>query len=129
MTHAIVGEIKHGSDSVVKQELGEEGVELRSGQIAAAIQAGDALVGEIVRESAEYLAYGLASIINFYNPQKIILGGGVIEAMDVIYDHATARARHVALPAAARVVEFSRTGLGDNAGAVGAATLGADASR
>jgi glucokinase len=91
--------------------------------IAEAIQAGDELVIEVAREAAEYLGYGLASIINFYNPQKIILGGGVIEALDLIYEHATRRAREIALPPPAQVVEFSRTELGDDAGTVGAATL------
>lgn len=126
MTHAILAEIKRGRSSVVKQEVEEGSAALRSGVIAEAIQAGDELVTEVARESAEYLGYGLASIINFYNPQKIILGGGVIEAMDLIYEHATRRAREIALPPPAQVVEFSRTGLGDNAGTVGAATLGAD---
>jgi glucokinase len=123
MTHAISAEIKRGRHSVVKQELEADGGVLRSGVIAEAIQAGDELVTEVAHEAAEYLGYGLASIINFYNPQKMILGGGVIEALDLIYEHATHRARHIALLPAAHVVEFSRTVLGDNAGTVGAATL------
>ena len=123
MTHAIAAEIKRGRHSVVKVHL-EAGAEvLRSGMIADAIKAKDELVTEVVLESAEYLAYGLASIINFYNPQKMILGGGVIEAMDEIFDRATQRARQIALPPPARTVEFARAALGDNAGMVGAATL------
>lgn len=123
MTRAILAEIKRGRHSVVQQEIEEGSAALRSGVIAEAIQADDELVKEVVRESAEYLAYGLASIINFYNPQKIILGGGVIEAMDLMYEHATRRARQIALPPPAQAVEFSRTVLGDNSGTVGAATL------
>jgi glucokinase len=123
MTHAIAGEIKRGRHSVVKVEL-EAGAEvLRSGMIADAVKAKDGLVTEVVLESAEYMAYGLASIINFYNPQKIILGGGVIEALDEFFDRATRRARQIALPRAAQVVEFARAALGDNSGMVGAATL------
>lgn len=123
MTHAIAGEIKRGRASVVKAELeGGAGV-LRSGVIADAINQKDELVAQVVQESAEYLAYGLASIINFYNPEKIILGGGVIEAMDLIFEHATSRARQIALPPPAHTVKFERTVLGDNAGMVGAATL------
>jgi glucokinase len=91
--------------------------------IADAVKAKDELVTEVVLESAEYLGYGLASIINFYNPQKIILGGGVIEALEEMFDRATRRASQIALPRAAQVVKFERAALGDNAGMVGAATL------
>ncbi len=124
MTYAIAAEIKRGRPSVVKAELEADAGVLRSGVIADAINnAKDELVMQVAQESAEYLAYGLASIINFYNPQKIILGGGVIEAMDLIFEHATKRAKEIALPPPARAVEFARAALGDNAGMVGAATM------
>ncbi len=129
MTHAIAGEVKRGRPSVVKGELEAGTGVLRSGHFADAISAKDELVIEVVREASDYLAYGLASIINFYNPQKIILGGGVIEAMDLIFDRATQRAREIALPSPSRAVEFVRAALGDNAGMVGAATLAADVPR
>jgi glucokinase len=82
----------------------------------------------VVYEASDYLAYGLASIINFYNPQKIILGGGVIEAMDVIFDRATQRAKEIALASPSHTVTFERAALGDNAGMVGAATLAVGAA-
>jgi glucokinase len=129
MTHAIAGEIKRGRHSVVKAELETGTGVLRSGHFAEAIEAKDELVLQVVQEAADYLAYGLASIINFYNPEKIILGGGVIEAMDLIFDRATRRAREIALPAPSRSVAFERAALGDNAGIVGAATLAAGAPR
>lgn len=128
MTHAIAGEIKRGRTSVVKSAFEDGAGVLRSGVIADAINQKDELVMQVVQESAEYLAYGLASIINFYNPEKIILGGGVIEAMDLIFEHATSRAVQIALTAPARTVKFERAALGDNAGMVGAATLTAVAA-
>ena len=128
MTHAIAGEIKRGRSSVVKAELEEGAGVLRSGMFADAISQKDELVTQIVQEASEYLGYGLASIINFYNPEKIILGGGVIEAMDIMFEHATLRARQIALASPARTVKFERAALGDNAGMVGAATLTAVAA-
>jgi len=123
MTHALAGEIKRGRSSVIKSEFEDGTGMLRSTAIADAINQKDELVTQVVQESSEYLAYGLASIINFYNPAKIILGGGVIEALDLIFEHATTRARQIALPAPARTVTFERAALGDNSGMVGAATL------
>ena len=129
MTHAIAGEIKRGRPTSVKVELEEGTGVLRSGMFAEAINQKDELVTQVVQEASEYLGYGLASIINFYNPEKIILGGGVIEAMDLMFEHATLRARQIALPPPARTVKFERTVLGDNAGMVGAATLTAVAAQ
>jgi glucokinase len=128
MTHAIAAEVKRGRHSVVKAELETGAGVLRSGMIADAISAKDELVIQVVHEAAEYLAYGLASIINFYNPQKIILGGGVIEAMDLIFDRATERAKEIALPPPSHTVEFAKAALGDNSGMVGAATLAGGAA-
>ncbi len=127
MTHAIAGEIKRGRHSVVKADIEDGTGVLRSGHFADAIDAKDELVIQVVQEAADYLAYGLASITNFYNPQKIILGGGVIEAMDVMFDRATQRAKEIALPAPAHTVTFAKAALGDNSGMVGAATLAAAA--
>ncbi len=129
MTHAIAGEIKHGRQSVVKADIEAGTGVLRSGHFADAIAAKDELVTQIVYEASNYLAYGLASVINFYNPQKIILGGGVIEAMDIMFDRATQRAKEIALASPSRAVAFERAALGDNAGMVGAATLAAGVER
>ncbi len=80
---------------------------------------------ETLREAARYLGLGLASAINFYNPQRIILGGGVVEAVPLIAEIAGPLARREALPVPGRAVEIVLAKLGDNAGIVGAAILGA----
>ena len=48
----------------------------------------------------------LASIMNFYNPEAIILGGGVIEAIDLLFERAVHRARTTALSASAQKQRF-----------------------
>jgi glucokinase len=128
MTHAIAAEIKRGRHSVVKADLEAGAGVLRSSHFADAVSAKDELVLQVVHEASDYLAYGLASIINFYNPRKIIMGGGVIEAMDVIFDRATQRAKEIALLSPGHTVEFVRAALGDSSGMVGAATLAAGAA-
>ncbi len=66
----------------------------------------------------------LGSILNFYNPDCIILGGGVIEAVDLLFETAVHRARTTALAAPAKT-PILRAKLGDFSGVVGAACLGA----
>ena len=132
MTKAIMGEIHHGRESVLAREaelqLKEGETIIRSGLLANAIKQGDALVTEIITDSADFLGYGLASVMNFYNPECIILGGGVIEAIDLLFERAVHRARVVALSEPASKTKILRAKLGDFSGVVGAACLGAEAA-
>ena len=71
---------------------------IRSGILAKAVKAGMRWRSEIVTEAGTYLGYGLASIVNFLNPQRIILGGGVIEAVDLLFETAERVTRREAFP-------------------------------
>ena len=128
ITKAILAEIHHGRPSVLSEDamrqLREGEAVIRSGIIASAIQQKDELVIEMVKEAADYLGYGLSSVLNFYNPDCIILGGGVVEAVDLLFETAVHRARVTALTMPAKT-PILRTRLGDFSGVVGAACLGA----
>ena len=129
ITKALLGELKRGRQSILVDQLGSGsesepgGTAIRSGALAKAIDAGDELAFDIVHEAAQYLGYGLASVINLLNPALVILGGGVIEAVDQFFKFAVRNAQREALPTSAKSVEIVRAGLGDNAGIVGAALL------
>ncbi|GER89403.1 glucokinase [Dictyobacter vulcani] len=129
ITKAILAEMHHGRPSILADDalgqLKEGDTIIRSGIIANAIDHKDELVTEIVTEAANYLGYGLGSIMNFYNPDCIILGGGVIEAVDLLFETAVSRARTVALSASGKQTPIVRAKLGDFSGVAGAAALGA----
>jgi len=132
ITKAIMAEIHHGRQSILAEDaelqLKEGETIIRSGLLAQAISHNDELVIEIISEAADYLGYGMASIMNFYNPECIILGGGVIEAIDLLFERASHRARTVALAAPAGKTKIIRARLGDFSGVIGAACLGAEAA-
>lgn len=132
ITKAIMADIHHGRSSVLAddavRQLRQGETIIRSGILASAIQQKDELTIEIVTDAANYLGYGLGSILNFYNPDCIILGGGVIEAIDLLFETAVKRARLTALSAPARKTPILRAKLGDFSGVVGAACLGAQAA-
>src|SRR5438876_8060352 len=97
ITTAIMAEIHHGRTSVLTGEAELQMTEgetiIRSGLLASALNRGDALLTEIVTEAVAYLGYGLASVMNFYNPECIMVGGGVMEAIDLLFQRAVHRAR------------------------------------
>ena len=61
--------------------------------------------------------------MNFYNPELIILGGGLIQSVDEFYLNTIKKARMKALPIPSKKTEFKKALLGDYSGVVGAALL------
>src|SRR5579884_3072567 len=126
ITRAIMAAIHHGRQSVLADEaerqLKEGETIIRSGMLANAIAQKD----EVVNEAVENLGYGLAAVMNFYNPDAIVLGGGVVEAIPMISERAIYRARAAALSVPAKKTPIIRAKLGDFSGVVGAACLGAE---
>ncbi|HLU32298.1 MAG TPA: ROK family protein [Acidimicrobiia bacterium] len=134
MTRALWGEIRRGRSSVLTKLL--PGVDpadpavapIKSSVLRKAIEQDDPVVREIVEEGARYLGLGLANVVNFLNPTRIILGGGVVESLDLFFDVAERETRRQSLAHAGDAVEIVRAGLGDFSGVVGAAVLAADAA-
>jgi glucokinase len=132
ITRAILAEVHHGRPTILTNDtslnlLKQGDTIIRSGILANAIAQKDELVIEKVAEAADYLGIGLSSILNFYNPECIVIGGGVIEAIDLLYETAVHRARTTALSAPSKT-PILRAKLGDYSGVVGAACLGAMAA-
>lgn len=118
----IEGALRKGRHSVILDYL-EGGKSISSSMIQKSIEREDELVIQCVDEASEYLSGGLASIINFINPKLVILGGGLIEAVDYFYKNTTKKARTKSLPVPATKIEFKKAALGDFSGVIGAAFL------
>jgi glucokinase len=114
--------LKKGHKSVLKDLIAEDGV-IRSRFIQQAINEQDEIVLNSITEASEYLSSGLASVINFLNPEIIILGGGLIEAVDYLYDLSVKKALAKALPTPSEQIKITKTKLADFSGIVGASLL------
>jgi len=131
ITKSLLSDLKRGRPSILRELLPEispdapGGTAIRSGILAKAVEADDELTVETIHEAGRYLGLGLASVLNLLNPARIVLGGGVIEAVDLLFDVATNHCLREALPTAANSVEIVRAELGDFSGVVGAALIGA----
>ena len=132
ITNALLGELRRGRKSILRDLLPDldpaapgQGA-IRSGILQKAVDAKDPVVIEAIVSAGEYLGRGLASVVNFLNPQRIILGGGVIEAVDLLFETAERVTRRESLQHAGEIVEIVRAKLGDNSGVVGAAVIAAE---
>lgn len=118
----ILAALKKGHKSIISEIIKEDGT-IHSKHIKHAIDEGDEMVINCITEAAEYLSSGLATIINFYNPQLIILGGGLIEAIDFFYDISVKKAIAKSLPTPSRNVKITNASLQDFSGVIGASLL------
>lgn len=118
----IIGALKKGRKSDIENYLIED-KPIKTSMIRKSLENNDDLVMQIVNEAAEYLASGLASVINFYNPSKIILGGGLMDAVDYFYERSTELAKIKSLPTPSVAIKFEKAKLGDFSGVIGAALL------
>jgi glucokinase len=103
---------------------GGDVTKVRSGDLAEAIQAGDQAIETIVRRAARYIGIAIGSLVNLLSPDCVVLGGGMVEAMeDIFLAEAREALKHHAMPYLAQRVEIMPARLGDDAVALGAALL------
>jgi glucokinase len=91
--------------------------------VAAAARAGDARALAALRQTADYLAMGVANLISIFDPEMVVLGGGLMNAADLLLEPLRAAVPRWAQPVAAARTQITLTALGDDAGLLGAARL------
>jgi len=84
---------------------------------------GDQLANRLMEETGRYLAAGVVSIVNAFNPCLLVLGGGVIEGVPELVNLVEGFVRNRALEAATENLKIVKASLGGDAGVVGAAAL------
>ena len=116
--------IKDGQKTLLTEMLGDDLADLRSGDLRKAIRRGDKFVDRIIESAAEYIGIATANLVNILNPEVVVLGGGVIEALaDEMMSVIVETAKDYAMPGSLKGVEIIASKLGDNAGITGAAVL------
>jgi glucokinase len=91
--------------------------------IADAARRGDRVAMDVVRSAAEALGVGIANVFHLYDPELILIGGGVSRAGSILLAPAVSRARRAIFPQLSGRLKVKRTRLGDGAALVGAAYL------
>jgi glucokinase len=116
--------IAAGRKSMIPKLVREKG-RLTSGVLARALRKGDPLTVEVMGRAQWYLGLLTASIVNLIDPEMIVFGGGVVEALGkkfVAPIRVTARQYYIQQAGAERV-RIVAAKLGDHAGVLGAAVL------
>ena len=120
---AMAQEYLKGGKSTKYREMAADG-EITPYIVAKAAEAGDPVAKRIFEIVGTYIGMGLVSVINLLNPEKVIIGGGVAEAGDLLLDPIRKTIKERAMVVAGNSVEIVRAELGNSAGVIGASMLG-----
>jgi glucokinase len=116
-----VSRIKKGEKSSLVEMVRGEIESITAEQVGAAAQGGDSLALDVLSRAALYLGMGMVSLVNIFNPEMIILGGGMAELGALFVDPAKRVVAEEAFPVSAQAVNIVTAQLGNEAGVYGAA--------
>jgi glucokinase len=104
----------------------EEGRELTGPLITELANAGDPVACGAIETIGRALGVGIANLVNIFNPQVVVIGGGVIAAGELLLAPAREVMRERALSPAKDVVRVEAARMGPEAGMIGAALMARD---
>ncbi len=124
----VVHLVETNHPSIISQLAEEKGRSIReigSGTVARAFELGDEVVCDVINESADYLGRGIANAVTLLGLERVVLGGGLTEALGQPFVDVVARSarEHVFPKAVGDRLEIVATTLNDDAGLLGAALL------
>lgn len=91
--------------------------------VAEAAKQGDAVAKRIYETIGEYIGIGLSSVVNLLNPEKIVVGGGVADAGELLFEPIRRTLIERAMPIQGNSVEVVAAELANSAGVIGASLL------
>ena len=92
--------------------------------LARAIEMKETKVEGVVRQAAYYLGMAVGNLINILSPEAVVLGGGLVEAMESLFlEEVNRGVKDHAMPFLRKDVQIRAARLGDDAVVMGAAHL------
>ncbi len=113
--------LKKGEESSILQLAGGKIEHVTAAVVSAAAKQGDILAQKVIRSAAGYLGIGLANIINVFNPQLVVIGGGLAKMGNLLLEPACKVAEALAFSLPGKSVRVVRARFIANAGILGAA--------
>lgn len=115
--------VKWGEKSTLDEMVKGEIEQITTEKVGVAAQGGDPLALDIVSKAATYLGIGMVNLVNAFNPEMIIVGGGVAKIGELLLEPARQVVRERAFKLASGVVRIVPAQLGDDAGVLGGAVF------
>lgn len=124
ITREIKAQIKRGRQTILKEFMGDDVSVVGSKALKKALEVKDELALEVMDKVCYYLAAGTGSLINIFNPDMVVLGGGVLESLgDSIMPMVKKYTVRFSMPDILNGTEIVQSALGDDAILFGALAL------
>lgn len=105
------------------QERSSRSKVITSEEIYQAARDGDAMAADVMKDMGRLLGIGIANLINIFNPEMIVIGGGVKDAWPLFIEATRGEIKKRAFEYPAARTQIVPSVLGDDAGMIGAAAL------
>jgi glucokinase-like ROK family protein len=112
-----------GKSAILMKHYEDNGMLLRTEDVGDAAREGDATAIEVIRQSGQFIGDVLASLVNFYDPQMIVLGGGVSNLGNLLLSSIRQAVLQRSTPLATRDLQIVFSQIGADAGVLGAVSL------
>jgi glucokinase-like ROK family protein len=119
-------EAQAGKSPILLNRYERNGKVLSAEDVGAAAREGDALAVEIIRESGQFVGDVLDGLVNFYNPEVIVIGGGVSNLGNLLLSSIRKTVLNRSTPLATRDLHIVFSEIGPDAGVIGAVNLAMD---
>ena len=113
-------EIEQGADTSIAELVGGDSSRIDASVVFEAAQKGDRLAGKLISRLAYYFGVGLANLVNIFDPELILVGGGVAKMGDLLLQPARSLVKERAYVTLTHDVEIRPALLGDDSGLLGA---------
>ncbi|MBI2421599.1 MAG: ROK family glucokinase [Candidatus Hydrogenedentes bacterium] len=121
MVRTAIEALESGRSSLIHDLCQGDHARITGKMIFEAAQEEDEVALWTFEETATWLGLGIASIINFQNPEKIVLCGGMIDAGEMLFEPVRRVAKANAFQVPAERCKIVPAGLGADSGVLGAA--------
>jgi glucokinase len=108
------------SESILNAMVDGDQTRITAQTVYEASQRGDSIAREVVRETARFLGAGVSNLLNIFNPDTVVLAGGVTQAGDALFEPLRAEVRRRAFRPAVQACRILPGALPLSAGVVGA---------
>jgi glucokinase len=116
--------LQDGAESRIRDQVGDKLDDVTARIVGDAAQAGDALAVELIGRAGFMVGLGIASLLHIFNPQIVVVGGGVTKTGDLLFGPMRqAVEQHVLDPDYCHNLPIVHAALGDDVALIGAAAL------
>lgn len=126
MVTTFIEKLNDGRKSVIEEWINHDISNIQAHMISKAYDLQDDLAIEVMHETGQILGFGLANVINLFNPEIIIVGGGMSYAGDRLLNTVRETIKDHSLKLSRQACSVVQAQLGDCAGMIGAASYAID---